>query len=117
VKQHLEAHVQPGTRVLVSVVDHGAGAASIGSDHFALKAAEAALRETYGVRPLVVRMGGTVPIAELFRRRMGLDTVFFSFSTADEDFHAPNEFFRLHRLHEGLDAWTRYWEILGKERR
>jgi acetylornithine deacetylase/succinyl-diaminopimelate desuccinylase-like protein len=58
-------------------------------------------------------MGGTVPISELFERHMGLDTVFFSFSTADEDFHAPNEFFRVHRLHEGLQAWARCWEILG----
>jgi acetylornithine deacetylase/succinyl-diaminopimelate desuccinylase-like protein len=45
---------------------------------------------------------------------MGLDTVFFSFSTADEDFHAPNEFFRVHRLHEGLEAWAHYWTILGE---
>jgi acetylornithine deacetylase/succinyl-diaminopimelate desuccinylase-like protein len=59
-------------------------------------------------------MGGTVPISELFQRHMGLDTVFFSFSTADEDYHAPNEFFRVHRLHEGLEAWARYWEILGE---
>jgi len=117
VKHHLESHIPPGTRLSVSIVDHGARAASIDSDHFALRAAAGALHATYGVRPLVVRMGGTVPIAELFQRRMGLDTVFFSFSTADEDFHAPNEFFRLHRLHEGLDAWARYWEMLGKERR
>ena len=60
-------------------------------------------------------MGGTVPIAELFQRLMGLDTVFFSFSTADEDFHAPNEFFRVHRLHEGLEAWARCWALLGGE--
>ena len=46
-------------------------------------------------------------------RSLGIDTVFFSFSTADEDFHAPNEFFRVHRLHEGLEAWARYWQILG----
>ena len=59
-------------------------------------------------------MGGTVPIAELFQRHMGLDTVFFSFSTADEDYHAPNEFFRVHRLHEGLEAWAR---LLGHPRR
>jgi acetylornithine deacetylase/succinyl-diaminopimelate desuccinylase-like protein len=117
VKQHLEAHVPPGTRLSIAIVDHGARAASIRGDHFALQAAGAALQATYGVRPLIVRMGGTVPIAELFQRRMGLDTVFFSFSTADEDFHAPNEFFRVHRLHEGLDAWARYWEILGKEHR
>jgi acetylornithine deacetylase/succinyl-diaminopimelate desuccinylase-like protein len=114
VRQHLETHVPPGTRLSVSLADHGSRAAHIRNDHFALKAADAALQATYGVRPLVVRMGGTVPISELFQRHMGLDTVFFSFSTADEDFHAPNEFFRVHRLHEGLEAWARYWRILGE---
>ena len=106
----------PGVGLSLSPADHGSRAAHIRSDHFALTAAAAALQATYGVRPLVVRMGGTVPISELFQRHMGLDTVFFSFSTADEDFHAPNEFFRVHRLHEGLEAWARYWTILGEGR-
>jgi acetylornithine deacetylase/succinyl-diaminopimelate desuccinylase-like protein len=114
VARHLESHVPPGTRLSLSPADHGSRAAHIAADHFALQAAYRALQATYGVRPLVVRMGGTVPISELFQRHMGLDTVFFSFSTADEDFHAPNEFFRLHRLHEGLEAWARYWDILGE---
>jgi len=114
VRRHLEAHVPPGVRLSLSLADHGSRAAHIRADHFALKAADAALQATYGRRPLVVRMGGTVPIAELFQRHMGLDTVFFSFSTADEDFHAPNEFFRVHRLHEGLEAWAHYWTILGE---
>jgi acetylornithine deacetylase/succinyl-diaminopimelate desuccinylase-like protein len=114
--KHLESHVPPGTRLSVHVSDHGARPAHIAVDHFALKAADAALHAVYGVRPLIVRMGGTVPISELFKRQMGLDTVFFSFSTADEDFHSPNEFFRIHRLHEGLEAWARYWALLGQQR-
>jgi acetylornithine deacetylase/succinyl-diaminopimelate desuccinylase-like protein len=113
VRKHLEAHVPPGTRLFISSGDHGTRAAHIAADHFALTVADAALHAVYGVRPLIVRMGGTVPISELFHRHMSLDTVFFSFSTADEDFHAPNEFFRVHRLHEGLEAWARYWELLG----
>ncbi len=116
VARHLEAHVPPGTRLTVAVSDHGSRAAHIAGDHFALLAADEALRATYGVRPLIVRMGGTVPIAQLFQRHLALDTVFFSFSTADEDFHASNEFFRVHRLHEGLEAWARYWTILGEAR-
>ena len=52
-------------------------------------------------------MGATVPIAELFQRLLGLDTVFFSFSTADEDYHAPNEFFRLDRFRDGLAGVVR----------
>ena len=113
VTRHLEARVPPGTRLAIAPGDHGARAACVDADHFALKAAAEALREVYGVRPLIVRMGGTVPISELFQRHMGLETVFFSFSTADEDYHAPNEFFRVHRLHEGLEAWARIWTLLG----
>jgi acetylornithine deacetylase/succinyl-diaminopimelate desuccinylase-like protein len=116
VARHLESHVPPGTRLSITPEDHGARAAHIETDHFALAAADAALHAVYGVHPLIVRMGGTVPISELFQRHMGLDTVFFSFSTADEDYHAPNEFFRVHRLHEGLEAWARYWKILGETR-
>lgn len=114
VTRHLEAHVPAGTRLTVGPGNHGTRAASIDPGHYALKAAGTALREVFGVDPLIVRMGGTVPVAELFQRLMGLDTVYFSFSTADEDYHAPNEFFRVHRLHEGLEAWARLWAILGE---
>ncbi len=116
VRRHLEAHLPPGTRLRVTRSEYGTPAAYIPRDHFALKAADTALYEIYGVRPLIVRMGGTVPVAEIFQRVMGLSTLYFSFSTGDEDFHAPNEFFRLHRLHEGLAAWARLWDILGAAR-
>jgi len=114
VTRHLETHVPAGTTLTVREADHGAPAARIPRDHPALRSAEAALHETYGMAPLIVRMGGTVPVAEIFQRTMGLGTVFFSFSTGDEDFHAPNEFFRVHRLHEGLAAWVRLWDHLGR---
>lgn len=114
VQRHLESHVPPGTTLTVRISDHGARPASIAANHSALKTAASALTTVYGVSPLIVRMGGTVPISELFQRLMSLDTVFFSFSTADEDYHSPNEFFRIHRLHEGLEAWARYWSLLGE---
>src|SRR5262249_45322054 len=113
VTRHLQRHAPRGTRLTISPGDHGARPYRIPADHAALSATARALRAVYGVAPAVVRMGGTVPIAELFKRHMQLDTVFFSFSTADEDFHAPNEFFRVHRLSEGLEAWARCWEILA----
>ena len=113
VVRHLQKHAPAGTRLTIAKGEHGARPASIRRDHRVVKAAEAALEEVYGVRPLIVRMGGTVPMAEFFLRLMGLETVYFSFSTGDEDFHAPNEFFRVHRLHEGLAAWARLWERLA----
>ncbi len=113
IARHLEAHLPPGVRLAISPEAHGAQPYRIPTDHVGLKVAAAALAQTFGAEPLMVRMGGTVPVCEVFKRVMGLDTVFFSFSTADEDFHAPNEFFRIHRLYEGLESWARYWELLG----
>ena len=112
VKRHLEAHVPRGTRLTMGGSEHGARAARIPRNHWIVRAAEGALEKVYGVKPLIVRMGGTVPVAEIFQRVMGLDTVYFSFSTADEDFHSPNEFFRIHRLKEGMAAWAHLWNDL-----
>ena len=110
---HLYTHTPPGVSLDVRLDPHFAVPYHIPADHPALRAAAAALAEVYGKPPLQVRMGGTIPVSEMFLRLLGIHTVFFSFSTADEDFHAPNEFFRLHRLHEGLAAWALYWERLG----
>ena len=114
VKRHLERNAPAGTRLSFGANGHGARPAGIARDHWIVKAAERALESVYGVKPLIVRMGGTVPVAEIFQRVMGLETMYFSFSTGDEDFHAPNEFFRVHRLHEGLAAWAQLLEHLGQ---
>lgn len=56
-----------------------------------------------------MRIGGTLPAAALFDELLDLKTLLFSFSTADEQLHAPNEFFRLERLEAGLAAWAELW--------
>ena len=86
---------------------------AIAEDHPGLRLAMEVLGELYDQDALPVRMGATVPIGEIFARRLGIDTVFFSFSTADEDYHAPNECFRLQRLWDGVRAWITYLERLG----
>ena len=53
-----------------------------------------------------MRIGATLPLTEIVSSALGLDTVMFSFAIADENFHAPNEFFRLSSIPEGLAAWV-----------
>ena len=110
VVRHLETHVPAGMSLSVGGARHAALPYRISSDHPGIRTAERVLEKVYGKKALRVRMGSTLPVSELFKRLLGIDTVFFSFSTADEDFHSPNEFFRVRRLHEGLEAWARYWE-------
>jgi len=110
VARHLETHLPAGVTLAIGGERHAARPYRIPADHPGLVTAERVLRDVYKKKPLRVRMGSTLPVSDLFKRVLGIDTVFFSFSTADEDFHSPNEFFRVHRLHEGLEAWARYWD-------
>ncbi len=103
---HLLAHCPPGATLQVTDERGWTGAYAIPDDHPLLVAAEDALEATTGDRPIRVRIGATLPLTDIVRRTLGLDTVMFSFSTADEDYHAPNEFLRLSAIDEGLAAWV-----------
>jgi len=110
---HLQTHCPRGVTLDIRPGDHGSEAYEIPGDHPGLALAEQILSEVYDQQALRVRMGATIPIGLIFRQ-IGAETVFFSFSTADEDYHAPNEFFRLQRLKDGTRAWARYWQELGR---
>lgn len=117
IEAHLRRVLPPGCRL--SILPHGPGSAAfaLDPDSRGLAIAEEVLGEVLGRAPLRVAMGATIPIGEVFARHLGVGTVFFSFSTADEDYHAPNEFIRLSSLRAGLRAWARLLERLGRELR
>ena len=106
VERHLRAHLPAGVTLSVDAVKAGAHAYRLREDHPGLRAVVASLRAVYDVDPWVIGMGGSVPICETFQRHLGMDTVFFSFAVGDEDIHAPNEYFRVHRFAEGRTAWA-----------
>jgi acetylornithine deacetylase/succinyl-diaminopimelate desuccinylase-like protein len=113
IRKHLQTVLPDGFRL--GVEGHGPGTTAFALDPAmpALKLTEDVLEELLGRRPLRVAMGATVPIGAVLQRQLGVDTVFFSFSTSDEDYHSPNEFFRLSSLDTGLIAWARLLERIG----
>ena len=111
---HITANVPRGVTVRVVPQPGGVPAYAIGAEHPAVLAAVQALQTVYpDQEPLLVRIGGTLPAAVVFERVLGVKTVLFSFSTADEQLHAPNEFFRLDRLEQGMAAWAELWRLLS----
>jgi acetylornithine deacetylase/succinyl-diaminopimelate desuccinylase-like protein len=94
----------------------GAMAYRVSPESPSIRVAAETLTQVFGTPPDIVGMGGTVPIVTTFREVLGADTVFFSFSTADEDIHAPNEFYRPERFRLGLQAWALMWHNLAKQR-
>ncbi|HEY4869325.1 MAG TPA: M20/M25/M40 family metallo-hydrolase, partial [Candidatus Dormibacteraeota bacterium] len=116
VRRHLERHCPSGVSLTTEAEGHGAVAYRVSPDSPAVRAAADTLALAFGKAPDVVGMGGTVPIVTTFREALGVDTVFFSFSTADEDIHAPNEFYRPERFRLGLQSWVHLWRNLANER-
>ncbi len=109
VRRHLGRHCPPGVQLTIDGHGDGAPAYRVSpADQFVQVAVET-LEEVFGLPVDVVGMGGTVPVTTTFRDALGVETVFFSFSTADEDIHAPNEFYRPERFRLGLEAWARLW--------
>jgi len=107
IRRHLEAALPSGYRL--EVTPHGPGSEAFAVDPGlpALAVSQELLGEMTGKPALRVAMGATIPIGTVFKRHLGAGTVFFSFSTADEDYHAPNEFFRLENFRLGQTAWAR----------
>ncbi len=115
IEAHLRRHCPPFVTLTLTRSEGRSRAFAVDRDHPGLRLATRVLGELYGQQTIPVRMGATIPIGGIFQRWLGLDTVFFSFSTVDESYHAPNEFFRLDRLRDGVRAWIRYLDLLGGE--
>ncbi len=113
VQRHLERHCPPGVTLAFDAGQQGTVAYRVSPDSPAVQAAISTLADVFRQSVDIVGMGGTVPIAAMLREALGVDTVFFSFSTADEDIHAPNEFYRPERFRAGLQAWPLLWRRLA----
>jgi acetylornithine deacetylase/succinyl-diaminopimelate desuccinylase-like protein len=114
IEAHVATQATPGVRVRAELDEARVPAYTIAGDHPAIRAATAALAAVYpGQAVLAAKIAGTLPATELFEQALGAKTLFFSFSTADENLHAPNEYLRIPRLREGMRAWEQLWRLLA----
>jgi len=115
IRTHVEKFQHDGVKVSMRADKGGVPAYTIAADHPANRAASAALEVVYpGEEVLLAVIGGTLPATALFEEVLGIKTLFFSFATADEKHHAPNEFMRIRRLREGMRAWEVLWRLLAE---
>ncbi|WP_299819675.1 M20/M25/M40 family metallo-hydrolase [uncultured Jannaschia sp.] len=114
IRKHLEAVLPTGFAMDLRRHGPGSAAFALDPDLPAMRVTEDILEEIMGTAPLRVAMGATIPIGSVFAEYLGVGTIFFSFSTSDEDYHAPNEFYRLSNLRDGQVAWARLFDRLAR---
>lgn len=76
----------------------------------AYQAAEEAVGVAFGVKPLAVRRGGSIPIIAVFERVLGVKTVLMGFGLESNAIHSPNENMRLDFFRQGIEAVAEFYQ-------
>jgi acetylornithine deacetylase/succinyl-diaminopimelate desuccinylase-like protein len=114
--RHVARHAPPGVRATVQPFEATAAPYLMPADHWGNRAAHAVLKELYGKEPFYTRTGGSIPVTTLFHRHLGAYSVIYAFALDDEQFHAPDEFFRLENFRRGQAAYCMLLHRLGHDR-
>jgi acetylornithine deacetylase/succinyl-diaminopimelate desuccinylase-like protein len=70
-------------------------------DSPAMKLAAEAIEIGFGVKPVLMREGGSIPVVTLIKSTLGIDTLLIGFGLPDDRVHSPNEKFDLDALYHG----------------
>lgn len=111
-KAHIEKHAPPGVTVKVEPKEGLSFPQLMSADHPGNKIAAEVLTELFNKAPYEVYLGGSIPIVALFKESLNADTINFGWSCADENLHAPNEFFRLDNFKRGMRGYCMILEAL-----
>ncbi|WP_339754324.1 dipeptidase [Algoriphagus aquimarinus] len=101
--------------VKVKVRAHHGGAPAVVSDSsVGYKAAEAAMEETFGKRPIPTREGGSIPIVALFQKELGSDPILFGFGLDTDALHSPNEHYGVKNYFMGIETIAAFFRQFRK---
>lgn len=96
--------------VKVKIKTHHGGAPAIVSDSsIGYQAAEAAMEETFGKRPIPTREGGSIPIVALFQKELGSDPILFGFGLDTDALHSPNEHYGIKNYFIGIETISTFF--------
>jgi acetylornithine deacetylase/succinyl-diaminopimelate desuccinylase-like protein len=71
-----------------------------------------AYRYGYGKDPVLIREGGTIPIAATLGEIVGAEVLFLGFGLHDQNEHAPNEWLSITNFERATNAIVRFWQLL-----
>lgn len=112
-EQFFREHLRPGLR-LDFKPQHGGRPLVFETDSPYMQAARAAIEQSFGVEPVLIREGGSIPVVASFKELLGVDTLLLGWGQDTDNLHSPNERFSLQDFHRGIKASAALWGELGK---
>ena len=115
-KKHFESIAPKSVKVKVTP-HHGGEPVVTPTDSIAFRAAEKAIEEAFGKKPVPTRGGGSIPIVALFEKELGIKTVLMGFGLDSDNLHSPNEKFDVANYFKGIETiplFHKYFAELSK---
>ncbi len=113
IERHLRSSAPPTVDVKLQVY-HGAPPFLAPYDGAAVRAAAQAYTRVFGVEPVYMREGGSIPIGAIFQQELHAPVVFMGFGLADDNLHAPNEKLHLPNFYRGIGTVVAFFEAMAE---
>ncbi len=78
--------------------------------HPVMRAAARAYRYGFGVEPVFLRSGGSIPVVNMFQEVLGVETALMGFALPDSRIHAPDERLHLPTFERGIATCLAFLE-------
>ncbi|MCM2371019.1 dipeptidase [Rhodopirellula sp. ICT_H3.1] len=112
-QEHFTQHCPAGVKFKLKP-DHGAGAMLADASSPYTKAASIAVESSFGVPPVMIREGGSIPILARFQEVLDCDVLLLGWGQNDDAAHSPNEKFSLTDFQRGIQASAALWQEMGR---
>jgi len=112
-KKHFESIAPKSVKVEVTSL-HGGQGYVCPIDLPAYKAAEKAYEEIYGVVPVPVRSGGSIPIISTFEEILETKSVLMGFGLESDAIHSPNENYPLIQFFNGINTIPYFYKYFAE---
>jgi acetylornithine deacetylase/succinyl-diaminopimelate desuccinylase-like protein len=97
----------------VEIVVSGSNPGLVRADAPAVQLALDAFEKSLGKRPLLTRVGGSIPLMPALTEK-GIDTILSGFALPESNVHSPNERFLVEYFAAGIDAVAELFTALGR---
>jgi acetylornithine deacetylase/succinyl-diaminopimelate desuccinylase-like protein len=97
----------------LEIVVEGSNPGLVRADAPAVQLALEAFEQALGTRPLLTRVGGSIPLMPALTAK-GIDTVLSGFALPESNVHSPNERFLVEYFGAGIDTVAALFTALGR---
>ncbi|RYE10619.1 MAG: M20/M25/M40 family metallo-hydrolase, partial [Sphingobacteriaceae bacterium] len=111
--RHFESIAPKSVKVKVTP-HHGGEPVVTPTSSTAFRAAEKAIEEAFGKKPIPTRGGGSIPIVALFEQELGIKTVLMGFGLDSDALHSPNEKYDVFNYYKGIETIPLFYKYFAE---